>query len=172
MTILKNQAAIFRRAPLENAFLVRLDNSPNFYTKTEDGKIFGTPFPASGLRMNYDAAIGLCQRFQSEGFQQAVVTDRFGALPTSEDLESVKRSLTFIVTFSSHFFVGVDKNGRELGSRDRKLAKEMSKLAAVEISKKLKRKGHLDAAIAESAGSQSIDPEAEVEAIWPAHSAK
>jgi hypothetical protein len=150
---------------LENAFIIQLDGV-NFFTSTKNGTVYATPFPGQAKVFTYDEADKLARQFREKEYAGAAVTDKYGAIPTVADLIPIKRSVQYEVYFSKYFFIGVNATGRELGSKDRSLSKRMSQEAGMEIVRKLKRAGHLDATILE-AGSPTPDVQAEVERIWP-----
>ena len=76
---------------MANDFLIQLDAERNFYTKTVDGQVYGTPYPSSAAHMNYQAADVLCQQLRKQGYRAAVVVNQFGQPVTATDLDSAKQ---------------------------------------------------------------------------------
>jgi hypothetical protein len=129
-------------------FLIRLDES-NFYTKTADGKLFGSPYPNCALHMDYATADRRCQEWRDDGYPAAMVVNRYGQPVSAADLEAMK-SIEYQVLFSKHYFVGINASGDLEGSRDRSKAKNMLQDEAEVICRRLKKARHSDACLVEA----------------------
>jgi hypothetical protein len=147
-------------------FLVQLDDKPTFLTAMRGDKAYGSSFPTQAVRMSYAAADDICGRLRKQDYD-AVIVDKYGQPPTASDLAAVKKFAEYEVVFSQFYFCGCDANGRELGSKDRKLAVRMSQSAAEEVCRKLRKMGHSDACKVEIASPSLGDIEEELKEIWP-----
>ena len=151
---------------MSNSFLVQIDTTPTFLTAMRDGKPEGCSYPTRARQLSYDVAGRLADILRADGYENAVVTDRFGQLPSVADLATTKRSLEYRVTFSKHFFAGLTPSGHPLGSREQDGATSMSQGAAIGICNRLKDLGYADASIVESS-SPSLDVDEEIAKLWP-----
>jgi hypothetical protein len=74
-------------------YLVRLDSTPLFYSRTSgDGMPLGVRAPSAALHGSYVDADRICQEFRAKGFTGPVVTDIFGSIIDHQALEEERRA--------------------------------------------------------------------------------
>ena len=145
-------------------FLVQIDDAPTFLSSLRNGRPYGSSYPTQAIPMSFDAASELCNRFRAQGYE-AVVVDKFGVPPSVADLMCIKRAVQFQVTFAGNFFL-YNGQGQDCGTRNRDLAPVMSQEAALEVMRRLKRRGFPDATIVE-ASTPVTDVNEELGKLWP-----
>jgi len=136
-----------------------------FLTSLRSGKPYGSPSPAQGITLSFDAATQLCDYFREQGYF-TTIADRFGQPPSTADLAALKRSIEYQVYFQGQYFCGQNKNQKDLGSTDRRKAANMTEGAALVVCDRLKAKGFADAVIIERADF-FVDVNDELRNIWP-----
>jgi hypothetical protein len=72
-------------------FLVQLDAERNFLTRVgRDGIPRGTPYPSFAETYTYEDADRLTRAFRDQGYELAVVTDKYGKPVSADDLDGVR----------------------------------------------------------------------------------
>lgn len=160
-------------------FLVQLDGERNFLTRVGlNGVPLGTPYPSFAAAHSYEEADRLARRLRDQGYELALVCDRYGKAVSANDLDALRAAETpadfYSVMLDNHrYFVRLQLDQgkwRVIDDRQERHACGLVKEDADKVVENLRALGH-EGAHAYVNNFYSVDIISELADVWPSGNA-